>query len=85
MAIQEVDHVAHSVSGSEEGLKVHAANCHSVLVGERAGNTEQRHSGHVRTAPLCCSTPVPFIYLMMWSFQIRTSDTGEIDKHKKIV
>lgn len=31
-AVQEVDHVAHCVSRSEEGLKVHAAKGYRVLV-----------------------------------------------------
>lgn len=39
-AIKEVDHVAHCVSRSEEGLKVHTANGYRVLVWERAGNTK---------------------------------------------
>lgn len=44
-AIQEVDHVAHCVSRSEEGLKVHTAHCYWVLVWERADET-RRNTQH---------------------------------------
>lgn len=32
LAVQEVDHVAHCVSRSEEGFKVQTAKCYRVLV-----------------------------------------------------
>lgn len=37
-AIQEVDHVTHRVSRSEESLKVQTAKSNGVPVGERAGD-----------------------------------------------
>lgn len=58
LAVQEVDHVTHCVSRSEEGFEVQTAHCYWILVWERAG--KQTNTGNDYLAVVCLHQPVRF-------------------------